>query len=159
MNWLTLLAILFLVFYFVRGWRKGFVLMIFSLIGVALIIAFATFASPYIGEVLSEHTDLEVPKIGAFIIALIIGAIILIIIRSLIQKITKLPVLKTINHILGAIISTAIGVVIIWVIMYIVSLTAAINPDGEIIGLIKESPLLNLLYENNLLIMITKQIL
>lgn len=76
-------------------------------------------------------------------------AIVLKIVIHLLDLVARLPVLKGINRILGAVAGLAEGLLAVWVLLFIVTL-ACTSPWGQqALASIQESKFLTFLYQNN----------
>lgn len=58
MNWLLVGVLFTLIFCTIKGYRKGFIRVVFSLVSFFLIIAFVTWAEPYICDYLETNTGI-----------------------------------------------------------------------------------------------------
>ena len=58
MNWVLLLVLLILGYNIIRGYRKGFLRIVYSLLSWVIVLTFVTVATPYINTYLMEHTTL-----------------------------------------------------------------------------------------------------
>ena len=59
MNWLLIIIAGVLLLCVLHGYRKGFLRILFSLVSLALSIAFVAIATPYICDFLENHTKLQ----------------------------------------------------------------------------------------------------
>ena len=58
MNWLLIIVLVILAAYTIRGYQKGLLRVLFSLFSLIITIAFVTWATPYISNVLKENTQI-----------------------------------------------------------------------------------------------------
>lgn len=58
MNWLLIVVLVILAAYTIRGYQKGLLRVLFSLFSLIITIAFVTWATPYISNVLKENTQI-----------------------------------------------------------------------------------------------------
>lgn len=58
MNWLLVVVLFILLAGLIRGARKGLVRIIFSLVGMIVVVGFAIIATPHISAFLTEHTNI-----------------------------------------------------------------------------------------------------
>lgn len=56
MNWVLILVLFIMVFSIIRGYRKGFLHIVFSLIAWLVALLFVTWTMPYINEYIVDHT-------------------------------------------------------------------------------------------------------
>lgn len=59
MNWLLILVIAFLAFCMVRGYKKGILRMIYSLVSWVVILIIVIWATPYVNDFLVEKTSID----------------------------------------------------------------------------------------------------
>ena len=59
MNWMLILVIALWAFYIVRGYKKGMLRKLYSLVSWNEILAIAVWATPYVSEFLTENTAIE----------------------------------------------------------------------------------------------------
>lgn len=77
--------------------------------------------------------------------------IILRLIKALANLIAKLPILSQINKAGGVVYGLLRGVLIIYVVMLLISISAEIDPENAAFTAIEDSYIGNFMYENNLL--------
>ena len=58
MNWVLLLVLLILGYNIIRGYRKGFLRIVYSLVSWVIVLTFVTVTTPYINTYLMEYTTL-----------------------------------------------------------------------------------------------------
>lgn len=58
MNWLLIVVLVILAAYTIRGYQKGLLRVLFALFSLIITIAFVTWATPYISNVLKENTQI-----------------------------------------------------------------------------------------------------
>ncbi len=85
--------------------------------------------------------------VGAFIIV----RFVLWIVTLILNAVMRLPVLKQLNSLAGAILALAMGVVLLWIGCMIVTAGAATSWGQEAMRLIEESTVLNTIYNYNYL--------
>lgn len=59
MNWLFVIVLVVILICAVRGWNRGFLRMLYSLISVILLIVLVSFATPHITDFLRENTSIH----------------------------------------------------------------------------------------------------
>ena len=57
MNWVLLLVLLILGYNIIRGYRKGFLRIVYSLVSWVIVLTFVTVATPYINTCLLYTSD------------------------------------------------------------------------------------------------------
>lgn len=87
-----------------------------------------------------------------FMIALLLSWIVVGILSQAIGIVSKIPVIKGVNQLLGFWAGGIYGLVLVWIGFYLVALTSAGETGRMIVSYIYQSPLLTYLYENNLVL-------
>lgn len=101
---------------------------------------------------MAEHlAQLAVDGI-AFFIALIICAILLHILGGFIDVVSKIPVVKGVNQVLGLAAGLLQGLIIVWIFLYLVTVTQAFPIGQNLMALVRESEFLTTLYRNNMVV-------
>ena len=59
MNWLLIIVLVIIVFSAVRGFRRGLLRVLFSLVSVVVLIGLITFATPYVSQFIADHTQID----------------------------------------------------------------------------------------------------
>ncbi|TXL62525.1 CvpA family protein [Cerasibacillus terrae] len=139
----NLIVILFLLFGFLMGLKRGLILQVFHLVGfiVAFIVAALSFKK------LSSHLEMWIPFPGfsdqnvwsdvlnsapvqdafynaiAFAIIFFITKIILQIIASMLDFVASFPILNSVNKLLGAFLGFVEVYLIVFIVLFILSLT------------------------------------
>lgn len=86
----------------------------------------------------------------AFMITLILAVIALVFLCNTLNLLAKLPLLRQINAIAGLAAGVAEGVLLVWVLFVILTMFAGSEFGRDALGMITENPLLEFLYENNM---------
>ena len=165
MNVLALIIAIILVVFALIGAKQGFVKMLFSLIKMIAILFLGILFTGTIADLLMEHTHVYesvlkhvagseavagfVVKGIAFVIAIIIIANVFFIIQKIIEALASLPVIKTVNHVMGFLFGIIEGLLVSWIILYLIKVFGNLG-DGKLISMIDSSPFLSFLSENNL---------
>ncbi len=154
-----------------HGYIRGMVRVVFSLAAVFVTIILSSFAAPYVAEFLTNQTplyemiqknskgyewlaeqaaDAVVERI-AWILAFILISILLGFLIHVLDIIAKLPGIDTINHAGGLAVGLLEGLVVVWILFLVITLCQGGEWGGQMMDEIQNNPLLELLYENNLL--------
>ncbi len=222
MNWLLIIIAGVLLLCVLHGYRKGFLRILFSLVSLALSIAFVAIATPYICDFLENHTKLQAAieekcishmeasadktmeetlsdkeqsfqdagialpdgiwekilgqGIGtantalkesglyesiaetvahfvingiAFFLALLIASVFVFIIGRMLGVVGRMPVIRDVNHVLGGITGFVQGMIIIWLILYLIAVGCTSSLGQTAIACIGQSKILTWLYNNN----------
>lgn len=225
MNWLVIVVLLVLIAYTVRGYRRGMLRVLYSLLGLIVTILFVAWSTPYISKFIRENTriyqrieekceeqvrektqedisnktredanileeygitlpealeDTLFQKVQegsdnilestgaytamaqrlaefavdgiAFFVALIICAILLHFVGRAIDIVSKIPVLKGINQILGLVAGLLQGLIVVWIFCYFITAIQAFPSGQHLMTLVRSSRLLSILYNNNMVV-------
>lgn len=228
-NWVFIAVLSLLTWEMIRGYRRGLLRTVFSLISWAITLVFVMWASPYIEDYLLEHTSLyeniqtrcaekirdaaeqgvqkplgehsqygNLAELGinlpdgvldsirkttgeaafeflegngiyeelakgmagfviqgiSFFVAMAAAWILLYVLSKAIGIVAKIPVIHGVNKILGIFAGALYAVVLVWIAFYLIALTSAGEWGREMIAYIYQNPVLQFLYENNLVITI-----
>lgn len=88
----------------------------------------------------------------AFFVSLIVCAILLHFIGGFVGIVSRIPILKGINRVLGLGAGLIQGLVIVWLFFYFIMISQAFPFGQELVSLIKSDEFLTTLYENNLVV-------
>lgn len=102
-------------------------------------------------ELASAMADFVIDGI-AFFIALIIAAILVHVISSLLGIVSKIPILSGINRVLGLFAGGIYGLILVWIVFYVIALCGTSETGRTLISYIYQNPFLTALYENNLIL-------
>lgn len=148
---LIITLIIFLIFA-VRGWQRGFLQVLFTLISVIVLIALALWLAPQVTAFLVEKTG-AADGIAARLLTILIAGLAAFIIVRLIAKalklVNKIPVLGKINRFFGLLAGLAEALILMWVIMTGIHFFAILHPDAAILQTIGGSEFLTWLYESD----------
>ena len=93
-----------------------------------------------------------------FIVIFLLG-IVACIVRHIIRKIERVPVISTVNRVAGFAVGFIKGMVIVWLLLALTSLFAASEIGQTMTAYINDSVMLKYLYENNPVIKLIENIL
>ena len=134
MNWLLLVVLCILIFFTVYGWFRGILRMAFSLVVVVALVLL-------LGRFLTNGLS--------FLISLLIGVIALHLLSRLVGLFSKLPVIHGINRFFGMLAGALLGLVVVWLLFYFVSLIPDTKLGATLLLQIASSPFLLWLFDNN----------
>jgi len=229
MNWVLIIVLLLLIWEMMRGYQRGFLRTIYSLVSWLIVLVFVMWATPYIDTYLLEHTSLyetiethcadevrrtaennteqavgqnagneSLAELGinlpegvlndilettgaaadeflessgvyeqvakgmagfivegiSFFIALIAAWILVHFISRFLGIVSKIPIIHGINKILGIFAGGIYGFILVWIAFYLIALSSTSELGGVLVSYIYQNPLLQFLYENNLVISI-----
>lgn len=87
----------------------------------------------------------------SFILLLIVIYIILRIILKIVGVIGKIPIIGGINRLLGGLLCLVEGLLVLWCLCFLVTAISGTGFGQSVLKVINESPVLKLIYDNNLL--------
>lgn len=161
---ISLLLLIILLFGFLRGLKRGFILQLMHLVGFILAFIVSTVFYKKIAVILSHWIpypelngstmwaifDSAMPLESAFyngiafVLIFFITKIILQIIASMLDFLAQLPLLRTINKLLGAV----LGIFEVYFVMFIILFLAALVPVEKVQTLIDNSLVAKIIIEN-----------
>jgi competence protein ComGC len=104
--------------------------------------------SEYIAKSL---TDILMSSLAMMILFIAIRILLRVII-TVANLITRLPIIRTVNKTLGGIIGLAEGIIVIWIAAIVVTALGATAMGSNILEAISSNEILNFIYNNNLLL-------
>lgn len=88
----------------------------------------------------------------ASLAAFIVGVVALFVIARLLNLVSKLPVIREVNHFLGVLAGLILGLIVVWIFLYLVAIFCT-SPFGILMtDYIQRSMVLTWLYNNNLIL-------
>lgn len=230
MNWLTIVVLVLVGYNVFIGYRKGFLRVVYSILGWVLVFAFVAVATPYVEDFLIENTNWQtqitrhcesylekkaqekieqkakeqeeetessvlVPEdifsvLGqdgtelmneamkqsgvyhqvavkmaqyviraiAFLMVLLAASIIQHWVYRMLKTVDKIPILKDANRILGMFVGAFKGLILIWIVFYLVDIFGMKDMKDMFHQQIEESRILIYIYDNNMVENIILQI-
>lgn len=227
MNWVLIFVLLILVLSMFRGYHRGFLRIIYSMVSWIIILVIVSWAAPRIGDYLIRNTTIyetiqsrcedkiketaaertqnqlnqeskELGELGinlpdpvmnkilekaagaadgfmeangiyteiaggmagfvvhgiAFLIALVAASIVVSIISHILGIVSRIPVLKGVNRILGVFAGGVYGFMIVWIAFYVIAICSTSEWGRVLTSYIDQNGFLTYLYKNNLLVSI-----
>lgn len=152
MNWLLIFVVLLLAGNMVWGFERGFIRVLYFILGWVAVLAMAVWATAPLEKWLESVSTIhgKAPGIfSAFLMALIMSKLILFALVRTLDLIAKLPLLKETNRFLGILAGTGKGIFVIELGMLLISLGQNTEIGSCMLKWVYESPILEFLYENN----------
>lgn len=109
-------------------------------------------------EYLSVRISDALIKAISFIILMILIYIVIRIVLKIVGVIGKVPVIRGINRLLGAVLCLLEGAIAIYVVCILVTAISGTPFGQSVIGVINESAFLKFFYNNNLLLVVVKSV-
>ena len=121
MNLLDLFILIPIVWLCIRGFTKGFIIELATLIGLVLGILAAYYFADNVQEYLKDYFTLSTQgmRIVSYILIFLAVLLVVYLIGKLIEKLVDIVALGWLNKILGAVIGLAKGVVVVAIILFI----------------------------------------
>lgn len=98
-------------------------------------------------------------KAGIFLLLTIVIYIIMMVIIQIVNLFAKLPVINGVNKSAGAVVGLAQGMFIIWILCIVLTVFSDQKWSMDILEQVKENPVLNFIYNNNLINKILEMIM
>ncbi len=109
-------------------------------------------------DYLSARLSITVINAISYIILLIVIYLILRILLRVIGVIGRIPIIRGVNRLFGAIIGLVEGALVIWCICLIIMAISQTSFGTKIVDVIEQSAVLKLIYDNNLLLTTAKSV-
>lgn len=122
MNFLDLIILIPVVWLCIRGFSKGLIIELATLIGFVVGILAAWYFSGYVQDLLKEYFTLndQALRIISYIVIFLVVILVFYLIGKVLEKVIDLVMLGWLNKILGGIIGLAKGIVLICIILFII---------------------------------------
>lgn len=147
LNWLLAAVIIILIGYVIKGASDGFVKTVFEMFSVLAAALAASVLAPYINMLIKK----EVP-LFSFLIGYIVCWLALKYICMTLDLISRLPLINELNKAAGVLAGLFRGIVIVWILFIVITVFRETAWGSTAFALIKESQLLERLYEGNLIL-------
>lgn len=142
-----LAALVLLLACMVQGACQGLLLKLYSLIRVVLLLVGTAVATLVLLLILPEN--LSGREAIAFVVSLVVVGIALGGIAHALKIVDHIPVVKTLNKIGGAALGVVLGVFLLWLLMFVITLGKDVAWCKETILAVRQSKLLGGLYRIN----------
>lgn len=103
-------------------------------------------------EYISKSIAVVILNAMVFLVLVIICRVFFFSLGKAMGEIAKLPIIRSVDKIGGGILGAMKGLIIIWIVFLVLSITSTFSYSQEIIQSINQNELLKLLYDNNLLL-------
>ena len=139
-----------------EGAHKGLLMKIFSLVRFVLILVMTIVLVPIVQSMVSQD---NVAKDGiAYIAAVVVAAIVVNVVANVLKIVDKIPIVKTVNRLGGAILGGCMGVILIWVALAVMGAFQHVEWCQHISNAAKESVILYQIQRFDPMVYILKQI-
>ena len=99
-----------------------------------------------------DHTTITIVNIGSGIVIFLAVRVILVIISLFAKILTDLPVIKQVDKLGGLAYGAIEGIVIVYAVLAVISLTSVIWANNAVVTAIAKSSLGEMLYNNNIIL-------
>lgn len=137
-----------------QGWYRGLLMKVYSLVRFVLLLVATIILVPIILPMFPS--DLAGKEGIAFVIALIVAALLLHYLAKVLKLVEKIPIVSTVNKFGGAVLGGIFGIITIWLLLFLVSSFQEIPWCQKITEYIRGSELLMSIYQFNPLAYIMK---
>lgn len=174
MNWLYLITMSYIVLSGLRGYHRGFLKVVYSMVGFLVAVLCITIAVPIVSRLLREADvvyDWLKEKsqnkmmaefciyVLAFFIVLVIVMLILWRIGKMLDLFTKTPGIHLVNMIFGFFAGIVKAFLVIWTLFMLIRITSFLPISAQLIDQINEDAVLQSLYEQNRVYDIVKNLM
>ena len=151
LNWALVVVVILIAGYTIKGGSEGLIRTIFEMFSVLVAAAAASFAAPYLDNLLKIKAPLF-----SFLIGYLIFWLALKYVCEALDILSKLPIINELNKITGLFLGFIRGVFVVWILFIIITAFGEMEWGNTVMNMIKESRLLNQLYQKNLLLKLAK---
>lgn len=161
MNTLTIAVLLIISVCALRGLTEGFIKTTFRLVLNLVVFAISIFITPILLRIIFANFLMNgMEAVSQLLVLVIIFALLRfgakIIVASL-NIIAKLPVLKTLNRLLGVVAGFLQGVAVVWAFFMVAMIFVETEFGQWVYTMCMENPYLTMLYQNNPIIYIVEK--
>lgn len=155
MSWLFWILLIELAVFAIRGYRKGMVRTIISMVSFFIVTGVAVWLNPYVTDFIREKTNWQTGVQGiAFAISFLLTNIIVNMILYAVDILTELPVIGTLNRIGGMTVGIIQGILWIEIFFLVVAFLSGTEIGGSLLNGIGQDPVLSWLYDKNYLLQV-----
>ena len=144
---IEIIVLLIIVISAADGWRRGFLLKLYGLVRFIAMIVLTIILTPIFYSVLPLEPGVK--EGAALLIALVLSIILLSVVAKILHIVDRIPVLKTINRLAGAVVGMIFGVIAVWVARVLISSFTEVEWCKNVTHYVKESPALTWLLHFN----------
>ena len=141
------LAALIIIICAADGWRRGLLLKAFGLVRFILMIVLTIVLTPVVYQILKLRPGVR--EGAAVLLSLVLAAVLLFVSSKVLKIVDHIPVLKTINHLGGAVIGLVFGVLAVWVVLVLLAAFTDVQWCKNVTAYVNESPILSELVSFN----------
>ena len=142
-----IIVVLVIIICVVDGYRRGLLLKLYGLVRFILMVAVTIALTPLVYRMLKF--DPGIREAAAVLIALVISVVIMYVLLRLLKIASKIPVIKTINHLGGAVVGLIFGVIAVWAVLVLLASLSDIEWCRNVTRYVRSSPILTYLLHFN----------
>lgn len=146
-SWLDIIVAGILLFSVLAGLWQGLLRTVYHMVKVILAIIFSSLLTPFVAVCISETVVMR--GAIAYIISFVLVSIALGIVAHILGIVDHIPVLKQINKGLGAVAGLVRGLLLVWILLFVIVLLKDNPSFSEAAKMISTSPFLSELYKYN----------
>lgn len=103
-------------------------------------------------EYIAKSIAVVIINAVVFLSLLVIARVFFVTLGKVADGLTKLPIVRSLDKVGGGVLGMIQGLILIWILFLLLSVTSASSISYEMIASIRQIPLLKLLYDNNLIL-------
>ncbi len=103
-------------------------------------------------EYITKSIAVVIINAVVFLSLLVIARVFFATLGKVADGLTKLPIVRSLDKVGGGVLGMIQGLILIWILFLLLSVTSASSISYEMIASIRQIPLLKLLYDNNLIL-------
>lgn len=149
MNYLFVGIILFLIIMIAAGLNSGFIKSVLGIVCYIVSTAASLLFTIMFGAVFKTGKQ---GNIIVFVVVFVVIYIALIIVSVSLNLISRLPVISSLNRLLGAIVGGALGILCVMIFMAVIYFMENHGSGAAIYSMIENQEFLKILYDNNVLV-------
>ncbi len=130
-----------------EGARKGLILKVYSMVRLVLIIVVAIVLFPIIMKVLPDTFTLR-EGIGV-LAALVVALIAVSLVANLLNVIDRIPVVKEVNRLGGAVLGTVMGIILVWILLVLLLGFSDVKEIQPVVRVVEQSKILTTIQNFN----------
>lgn len=154
MNWLLIVVIILIITLSVYGCRKGFVdalvPFVSGLLSLLLIFFLKDWLLAYLFQWAIFQGEHILSRIVVILLLFALGTLAFRWVIKVLRLLTRLPLVKGVNKLLGLVLGCIEGFLLVWLFLYIIQVRQGMLFGLDISVQIEKSGFLKFLYENNL---------
>lgn len=86
----------------------------------------------------------------SYVVTFLLAVLVLKLLMGALDVLTELPVLKSINRVLGFLLGSIQGLCVVWVLFLVITILGSTDMGSKLLGMISESSLLSFFYDTNI---------